>query len=74
MTNDTTKLLQASGPDIDWPSLSICVTGAGLAGVSATFSRNGAVAHDGSGVSLRLGLEAIGDVPAHGHRAQDVSG
>ena len=30
-----TLLAAASGPDIDWPALSVCVTGAGLAGVSA---------------------------------------
>jgi UDP-N-acetylmuramoylalanine--D-glutamate ligase len=35
MTDQKAHLLTARGPDIDWPSLSICVTGAGLAGVSA---------------------------------------
>src|SRR5690242_12379690 len=35
MANVKSNLLAASGPDIDWPSLSVCVTGAGLAGVSA---------------------------------------
>jgi UDP-N-acetylmuramoylalanine--D-glutamate ligase len=32
---DQQTLATANGPDIDWPALSVCVTGAGLAGVSA---------------------------------------